>query len=129
MRQELIENTENHLKQFSDRQKVLKELIRQINKDLGVFPEKDSLQESLSAEMIVENLTPVLKEYRDGAYESLRQLLYKIDVDERKLFEQLEGEDIEEHSRIMAWVILERELKKVVTRIYFSENKNNFRDF
>ncbi|MFW6019692.1 MAG: hypothetical protein ACOCPM_03850 [Bacteroidales bacterium] len=124
MQQELIQNTEYQLNQFSDRQKVLKELMRQVNKDFSDFLSKEiTAEEKLTAELIVERLTPVLKTLQNGPYEQLRQLLYKIDMEEGKLFQQLQGEDIEEHPRIMVWSILERELKKVVTRIHFSGNK------
>ena len=128
MQQDIIRVTETYLSQFSDRQKVMRKLIRQINKDFGSFLAGDLPEDAVSTEKIVEVLIPVLKNLQSDSKATLRQLLYKIDMDERSLFEQLQDEDPDEHPQIMAWSIVERELKKVVTRIYFSENKDAFRD-
>jgi hypothetical protein len=53
----------------------------------------------------------------------LLSLLYQIDVSERSIQKKVESNPESQLSSAITDLILERELKKVITRNYFKENK------
>ncbi len=127
MKNDLVRKSEGHLKHFTDKQKVLRELCRQIRKDFATehILLKESSEYSGIAD-IAADILPKLEEMH-ASPEMMRQLLYRIDVSPELLYEHLQQEDTADHQLITAWLIVERELKKVATRLYFLENKDAFR--
>ncbi|MCF8332388.1 MAG: hypothetical protein K9H84_08050 [Bacteroidales bacterium] len=129
MDNKLIKKTQAHLNSFSDKQRILEELLKQINKDFGALIEMPFKDKHLkTTEEIVQILTPVVEDLQNNSPEVLRQLMYEIDLNESELYYELQGSNNDEHALIAAWMVTERELKKVVTRIHFSDNKDAFKN-
>lgn len=129
MDNKLIIKTRAHLKSFSDKQRILNELLKQIDKDFGSLIEAPLKEKHLkTTEEIVQIITPVVEDLQNNSPEVLRQLMYKIDLNESELYRELQKGDLDEHALIASWMVTERELKKVVTRIHFSDNKDAFKN-
>ncbi len=128
MKNDLVRRSEEQLKKFTDKEKVMRELCKQIRKDFAPEPvlQKESIEYTGVAELAAE-LMPVLNDMQSSP-EFMRQLLYRIDLSAELLYDYLQKEEQENHLLITAWLIVERELKKTATRLYFSENKDAFRE-
>ena len=80
--------------------------------------------EEISNQQIRENLILLINELINKDFHSLIQLLYRIDVDEKKIriyLEQLQNVD---SASVLADLIIERQLQKIANRKYFSSKKN-----
>ncbi|MGM0648666.1 MAG: hypothetical protein ACQESZ_09830 [Bacteroidota bacterium] len=125
MKHTIIEKAKEQLKPFRDKEQVYKELKSQVDKDFGsLLPSPVMKLEANSVEAIAGHIAPVLAHMQAYQPELLRQLIYRIDLNEKNLFAYLEGSDPEEHATITAWMIVERELKKVVLRMHFASGKD-----
>ena len=72
---------------------------------------------------LFDQLTPVIQEMLNINHSTLYSLLYAIDLNEQTIIRGAgEMTDLEMHE-VIAHLLLERELKKVITREYFSRNK------
>jgi phage-related protein len=129
MTKELIKRSKDHLKGFSDKQRVLNELLKQLDKDFGYLLTENIRDKSIqSTEQMVQVLMPAVDTLQHDSPESMRQMMYKIDLSESILIQHLQGRDQAEHTEIICWLIVERELKKVVTRLHFADNKDAFKN-
>lgn len=100
-----------------------KELVLQLNKELAIeLPEKisfDELQSKLAAHI------NHLIQYH---FEQLVSLLYRIDVSEAKIKSLLQQQPNEDAAKIIAALIIERQLQKIKTRNLFRQSDNNFNE-
>ncbi len=74
---------------------------------------------------IRQELIYLINELINKDFSSLLQLLYRIDVDEKKIRIFLNENTSEDSACIIADLIIERQLKKIESRKLFSKNKNN----
>ncbi len=109
-----------------NKQEVLEATIHQIckdfnwenNFDIGVTSNQDVFAK------LVLKVDERLQELIEKDFGSLMNLLYRIDVSEKRLKQELNASN-ENSSRVMAKLIVMRELQKVVTRIEYSNGNKN----
>ncbi len=107
---------------YKNRKDIIEKVVSQINKDLNLdiaiefTDSKTSYYEELLAE-IKPKLSRIIYEGRG----QLEQILYKIDVPERKVKNALDSSVETDPAVIFSQLILERELQKVVFRILYSK--------
>jgi hypothetical protein len=100
-----------------------KELVQQINKELTIeLPEKISFEE-LQSKLAI-HINYLIQHH----FEKLVSLLYRIDVSEAKIKSLLQQQPNEDAAKIIAALIIERQLQKIKTRQQYSRNDNAFNE-
>jgi hypothetical protein len=100
-----------------------KELVLQLNKELAIeLPEKISFEE-LQGKLAV-HINDMIQHH----FEKLVSLLYRIDVSEAKIKSLLQQHPNEDAAKIIAALIIERQIQKIKTRQQFSQRDNNFNE-
>ena len=96
------------------------ELIQLVNEEMTIeLPEKISFEEI--REQISQNVNNLIV----NDFQRLVSLLYRIDISESKLRQLLKEENHEDAGKIIADMIIERQLQKIKTRQQFKQpNKN-----
>lgn len=61
-------------------------------------------------------------------FDKLISLLYRIDVNEKKLKEQLQANNTEDAGKIIAALVIERQLQKIKSRKEFTAGNNDIPD-
>lgn len=79
--------------------------------------------EEISNPKIREDLILLINELINKDFQSLIQLLYRIDVDEKKIRVYLEQQQNEDSAPLLADLIIERQSQKIASRKYFSSKK------
>jgi len=100
-----------------------KELVLQINKELAI-----ELPEKISFEELQNKLALYINDLIQHHFEKLVSLLYRIDVSEAKIKSLLQQKPGEDAAKIIATLIIERQLQKIKTRQQFSQRDNNFNE-
>jgi hypothetical protein len=91
------------------------QLLTELEKDLQL-----SFPVHLSMEQLQAHLADRINELIQTDFERLVGLLYRIDVSESKLKQCLKATPGEDTGKIMAALVIERELQKISTREHFS---------
>ncbi len=100
-----------------------KELVLQINKELTIeLPEKISFEE-LQSKLAI-HINYLIQHH----FEQLVSLLYRIDVSEAKIKSLLQQQPNEDAAKIIAALIIERQLQKIKTRQQYPRNDNAFNE-
>ena len=94
---------------------IQNELIEILNTELDV-----QLPALISTESLQEKLTSYIDHLIQNDFQKLVLILYKVDVDERKLKTLLKNNETENASEIIAKLIMERELQKIKSRREFN---------
>jgi len=74
---------------------------------------------------IREQLIPLINELINKDFHALVQLLYRIDVDEKKIKVYLNQNTNKDSAPLIADLIIERQLQKIQSRKYFSNGNNH----
>jgi hypothetical protein len=99
------------------------ELIQYINKDMALeLPEKISFAE------LEEKLSAAVNELIQNNFEKLVSLLYRIDVSEKKLKNLLQDHANENAGKIIAQLIIERQLEKMALRKKYTKDNSDTSD-
>jgi len=97
------------------------ELVKEINKNLAIL---------LPNEISLDELPIRLSEYLNGLiqkdFQKLIMLLYRIDISEAKLKQLLQQPPKEDASKIIAQLIIERQLEKIKSRKTYRPTNDNF---
>jgi hypothetical protein len=88
-----------------------KELIQSVNKELAL-----ELPDKLSYEEVKEKLSVYINHLINKDFEKLVALLYRIDVNEKKLQQFLQTQIDENTAELIADLILQRQLEKIKSR-------------
>ena len=97
----------------------ISELVQYINKDMALeLPEKISFSE------LVEKLSAMVNQLIQNNFEKLVSLLYRIDVSEKKLKTLLHDNANETAGKIIALLIIERQLEKIALRKKYKKDSN-----
>lgn len=96
------------------------ELIQTLNKDLAL-----QLPEKISYEEMIDKLSIAVNNLLQSDFHKLVSLLYRIDVSEPKLRYLLKENPDENAGRIIATLIIERQLQKIKSREEFSRKDTN----
>lgn len=113
--------TNETLKAFSLQSELIEQTAQQIIKDFNGYGIELSFNDiTINAyDELHHNIEPVVKKLLSYNAALLMELLYRIDIKESALSEEVDRDD-ESASDKITRLIIYRELQKVVTRIYFS---------
>ena len=111
-------------KEFFKHQEMLKLAALQLEKDFGMF--KLKVDVNFKNENYFEHIFKQIKEFvlteLHKNQSVLMPLLYQIDVSENKIKKHMQMQQGLEMHHVLAELIIEREIKKVITKLYFSED-------
>src|SRR5436190_12765501 len=97
------------------------QLVKEINKSMAIIlPDETSLDE------LEIQLSAYINQLIQTDFQKLITLLYRIDVSEPKLKELLKQNPEEEAGRIIAALIIERQVQKIKTRQQFGRQQRGF---
>lgn len=96
------------------------ELIVSLNNDLQI-----ELAEKISFEEIREKLAAYINHLINHDFQQLIMLLYRVDVNERKLRALLKENQNDHAGNIIAELIIERQLQKIKTRKEYSKKQDD----
>ena len=100
---------------------VNEELIQELNKSIAiVFPA------GLSLEELTDQLSACINQLIQTNFQKLITLLYRIDVSEQKLKQLLLQHPDEDAGKIIATLIIERQLQKISTHRQFNQQREDF---
>jgi len=97
------------------------ELINEINKNIPVV-----LPVELSLDELQVQLASYINQLIQNSFQKLISLLYRIDVSETKLKQLLQQYPGEDAGKIIAGMIIERQLEKINSRRQFKQPDDNF---
>ena len=98
-------------------------LIEEINKNMAIV-----LPGNISLDELQTRLSAYVNELIQNDFQHLITLLYRIDVSEPKLKKLLEHNPQEEAGKIIAALIIERQLQKIESRKHFNNPDDNVTD-
>lgn len=105
---------------------IVQKMAKQIAKDFGLIGMKVNL--SIEPNTTFNDLTiqtqKNISELIDNNISKLAPLLYRVDIDEKNLYRVLEKTNPKHMIDSITKLIMERELKKVLIAIHFSNNLN-----
>jgi len=119
--------SESQLERSKQEEKFVLLTAEQVRKDFALFGMEVyfSGNISLAYEELFEQLKVYIEELLNHNYEKLMALLYQIDVTQKELTQKDPKHNFKTIPEIITHKILERELKKVLTREYFKEKGTN----
>jgi hypothetical protein len=92
-----------------------KELIPELNADLAI-----NLPGEIAADDLLQQLTDYINHLIVRDFHQLVSILYRLDVSEDKLKQMLTENDTEDAGKIIAALIIERQLQKIKSRREYS---------
>ena len=99
------------------------ELIQLVNEEMAIeLPEQISFNEI--RELLGQNVNDLIV----NDFQKLVSLLYRIDINEARLKGLLKEENHEDAGRVIADLIIERQLQKIKTRQQFKQKDENISD-
>jgi len=114
----------HELENYRRKEEIIKLTAEQIIKDFNQFGLEVSFSgiAAYAYEELYKQLLIHIIDLLNYNTQKLYSLLYQIDLSENKIRNIYQDNPDRELSEIVTELILDRELKKVVTRIYFKEN-------
>ena len=112
------------IEKYKNNSEIVRKTILQIRKDFAQFGFEIELPENihLAYNTLFDQLSPLIEKLLNESISKLYSILYCIDLNEIAIQEGIsEMSSLKVHDAI-THLILERELKKVITREYFSRN-------
>ena len=79
-----------------------------------------------SSEKVKKKLIDLLNELINNDFEALIQLLYRIDVNEKKIRDLLNKNDSKDGASVIADLIIERQLQKIESKKNYRSKNDNF---
>jgi len=113
----------NDLTPYYKKLDLVRQTAEQIIKDFEIFSEPITFSGNpkTAYDELKSQIAPIISKLMSNNYERLLSVLYRIDVNEKSISEEIYRRNDEEPSSIITDLIIERELKKVVIRRYFKE--------
>lgn len=119
-----IRNT--NLEIFLDKQEIVKVLIAQISKDLGMYGIELHFEENtkITYQILHNELVSKIENLFKNESSRLFSILYRVDISEKDL--AMAGGDLPDYNQteIVAHQIIKRELKKVLIRKFYKNEEN-----
>jgi len=114
----------NKLEKYKKQEEIIKLTAEQIIKDFNQFGLNVSFSGIIqyAYDELFEQLLTHVADLLNNNHKKLYSLLYQIDLSENKIRKMAAENQNREAHKIITELIIERELKKVGTRIYFKEN-------
>lgn len=111
---------------YKNRLDIIEKLVAQLEKDLDINSAiKLSNDPDLAYHELFEQTLLIIESMAKEPLFSFRQLMYRIDVSENKIVGAFNSEVDKSEFEIYTHLIIERELQKVVTRMFFSQTLNS----
>lgn len=109
------------IKKYRDDKKIIEQTAKQIVKDFSLFGLEINFSEDVdySWQEIFVELEKQIRYLLEINSAKILSLLYQIDIPEEKIIEKADMENDRNLSDVVSEMIMERELKKVLTRLYF----------
>lgn len=95
-----------------EQMEMLRELIRQLNKDLSLSGVEIQFDENWGPELLIKNLTQVIATIMEKDFQKFINFLYRIDISEKKLGD-IKTSDFGEVINEITLMILKKEWQKV----------------
>ena len=110
---------------FHNQLNIIQETADQTIKDFDAFGYEIifSGKEESAYEELFKQLSPLIESLINNNYKKLMNVLYRIDVAEDVINQELKNNNPSEFAAIITEIVLERELKKVVTRNYYKHQQ------
>lgn len=99
------------------------ELVHFLNSELAL-----QLPEKISGDELKEKLAVYINDLINHDFQKLIFLLYRVDVNETRMRKLLEQKDGENAARLIADLIIERQLEKIKSRQQFRRRDNEIDD-
>jgi len=111
----------SQLHTFHNQLNIIQETGNQTIKDFDAFGYEIifSGKEKSAYDELFKQITPLIESLIHNNYKKLLNVLYRIDVAEKVITPKLKNSNPRELAAIITKIVLERELKKVVTRNYY----------
>lgn len=108
---------------YKDDEKVIKQTANQIIKDFGIYGIEIQFPSDLNFayDQLFDQLHDQIKSLLSIDELKLKSLLYTIDLPEKTIINKMNSSKGKELSEIITELVLDREFKKVLTRLYFKE--------
>ncbi|MBN1597298.1 MAG: hypothetical protein JW894_03320 [Bacteroidales bacterium] len=112
------------LAKYHDDVEIVRKTAKQVIKDFAEFGIDISFPTNLkfAYNQLFDELSPIIQEIIDKDMSRLYSLLYRIDIHESTVRKGTHEMNKLELHDVITHLILERELKKVLTRLHFSQN-------
>lgn len=120
----LLENFDIEL--YKTRTEVIRQTVEQVKKDFSMFGmdiEFTGNMEMAYNEMFVQ-LSSHIHSLLESNFGKLSALLYQVDISERKILDSVTDHPEFSHAEVIAELVIHRELKKVLLRNYFKNQKS-----
>jgi len=105
----------NAIKIINTHEVIFKQCVAQIAKDLDLEEDWFSA-ETLNLDSLFNQLFPIIQNKLEVSASGFQQLLYRIDIDETLLQKELSSGAHQNLETMLTGLIIEREVKKVITR-------------
>ncbi|MBN4061847.1 MAG: hypothetical protein COA57_09990 [Flavobacteriales bacterium] len=108
---------------FFKKTEIICETAQQIIKDFGIYGKEITFSGNAKAAYneLFSQIEPIISKMLSEEYEKFLSVLYRIDISEKQIAQATSEEKASSPSAIITHIIIERELKKVVTKHYFSK--------
>jgi hypothetical protein len=118
------------IEKFKTDQLLLMKTLAQIKKDFDFIGIEIQFGEekNISFNGLAEKLQPEISELMQKNYQGFMNLLYRIDLNETRLKREISENKAQQVDRIIAELIIKRELQKVVIRSYYDNAGNNHKE-
>ena len=113
------------IKRYQNDREIVHKTALQLIKDFNRFGIEIQFPADLEMAYndLFDQLSPIIQELLNINHSTLYSLLYAIDLNERTIIRGAGEMPDLEMPEVIAHLLLERELKKVITQEYFSRNK------
>jgi hypothetical protein len=110
---------------YRTRPEIIRQTVAQVAKDFAMFGigVEFSGDEGLAYNEMFVQLTIHFQNLLETNYGKLMALLYQIDLNERTILDSVTEHPELSHAQVLAELVIHRELKKVLLRNYFKNQK------
>jgi hypothetical protein len=112
---------------YKTRSEVIRQTVAQVMKDFAMFGM--DIEFTGNTEMAYNELFFQLSQHiqrlLENDFAKLAALLYQVDVSERKILDSVTDHPDYSHAEVISELVIHRELKKVLLRNYFKNQKNS----
>ncbi len=117
--------SELQLEQYLNNRRIIDATMRQLEKDFSLDVDSVQLKDYQGNlfEQLFDVVYPIINKLITNNYQQFLNILYRIDVNELKLKQEMAKVDANQYSEVVTRLVLQKELQKVIIRnIYSTEN-------
>lgn len=117
--------SELQIEQYFNNRRIIDATMRQLEKDFSLNENSVQLKDYQGNlfEQLFEVVCPIINKLITNNYQQFLNTLYRIDVNELKLKQEMSKVDANQYSDVVTRLVLQKELQKVIIRnIYSTKN-------